>query len=140
MHVAGGTRTFSKPKNLSLPSGRTGPASCSSFSRGVNCGAFGSFFAGGALDAGLWGAYSGRESAIALHCTAQVGRRERALTVPDFRRPKNEVMAGAGGVVARRSSLVLSHADADAAVVARGSLGVWRGRSVGRSVSRRVRR
>lgn len=67
------SRTFSKPKNLSLPSGRTGPASCSSFSRGVNCGAFGSFFAGGALEAGLWG-YSGRTSAIARAGAARKGR------------------------------------------------------------------
>lgn len=46
---------FSKPKNLSLPSGRIGPASARSFSRGVGCGALGSFFAGGLLDAGLAG-------------------------------------------------------------------------------------
>lgn len=41
--------TFSNPKNLSLPSGRTGLfRSCArSFSRAVGTGAFGSFFAGG---------------------------------------------------------------------------------------------
>lgn len=39
--------TFSKPKNLSLPSGLTGPAtSARCFSSGVGWGAFGSFFAG----------------------------------------------------------------------------------------------
>lgn len=39
--------TFSKPKNLSLPSVLFGPTSfASSFSSGVGWGAFGSFFAG----------------------------------------------------------------------------------------------
>lgn len=37
--------TFSKPKNLSLPSSRNGPASWSSFSKGVGGGAPRSFFA-----------------------------------------------------------------------------------------------
>lgn len=31
----GGSLTFSRPKNLSVPSSRTGPAFCSIFSRGV---------------------------------------------------------------------------------------------------------
>lgn len=35
--------TFSSPKNLSLPFSRTGPAFCSSFSRGVNSGGGSSF-------------------------------------------------------------------------------------------------
>lgn len=43
----GSSLTFSKPKNLSLPSVLFGPTSfASSFSRGVGCGALGSFFAG----------------------------------------------------------------------------------------------
>lgn len=44
--------TFSIPKNLSLPSFRIGPAFSSMRSRGVGCGALGSFF-GGALAAFL---------------------------------------------------------------------------------------
>ena len=46
------THTFSMPKNLSLPSDRTGPvASARCFSKGVGCGALGSFFAGADLAA-----------------------------------------------------------------------------------------
>ena len=37
-------RTFSYPKNLSLPSSRIGPASASSFSKDVDCWPFVSFF------------------------------------------------------------------------------------------------
>lgn len=45
-----GRRTFSNPKNLSLPSVRTGSVtSFRCFSRGVGCGALGSFFAGAAF-------------------------------------------------------------------------------------------
>lgn len=47
--------TFSIPKNLSLPSFRTGPESCSIFSRGVIGGAWGSFFGGLAPEAGAEG-------------------------------------------------------------------------------------
>lgn len=36
--------TFSRPKNLSVPSFRKGPAFCSIFSRGVSSGAGSSFF------------------------------------------------------------------------------------------------
>lgn len=38
--------TFSKPKNLSVPSSRKGPAFSSIFSRGVNSGKISSFFLG----------------------------------------------------------------------------------------------
>lgn len=48
--------TFSKPKNLSLPSPRRGPALTSSFSSGVGSGALGSFLMGAVPVAGLVGA------------------------------------------------------------------------------------
>jgi hypothetical protein len=51
-----GLLTFSKPKNLSLPSPRSGPAWTSIFSSGVGSGALGSFFAGVEPVAGLDGA------------------------------------------------------------------------------------
>jgi hypothetical protein len=38
-----GALTFSRPKNLSLPSSRMGPACCSIFSNGVNSGVGSSF-------------------------------------------------------------------------------------------------
>lgn len=41
-----GGHTFSKPKNLSVPSSRKGPAFCSIFSSGVNSGTISSFFLG----------------------------------------------------------------------------------------------
>jgi hypothetical protein len=41
-----GMLTFSIPKNLSLPSFRTGPESCNIFSSGVICTPWGSFFGG----------------------------------------------------------------------------------------------
>lgn len=50
--------TFSKPKNLSLPSPRKGPALTRSFSSGVGSGALGSFLTGVVPAAGLDGAYS----------------------------------------------------------------------------------
>jgi hypothetical protein len=53
-HQAGGL-TFSKPKNLSLPSPRRGPALRSSFSSGVTSGALGSFLTGMLPVAGLKG-------------------------------------------------------------------------------------
>jgi hypothetical protein len=66
--------TFSKPKNLSLPSPRRGPALSSSFSSGVASGALGSFFVGMLPVAGLNG---GCTDVSTSHCTpAQGYRRE----------------------------------------------------------------
>jgi hypothetical protein len=53
--------TFSKPKNLSLPSARRGPAFTSSFSRGVGSGALASFLTGMLPVAGLNGGWQGRQ-------------------------------------------------------------------------------
>lgn len=58
--------TFSKPKNLSLPSPRRGPALSSSFSSGVTSGALGSFLTGMLPVAGLKGGYG--MSVRASHC------------------------------------------------------------------------
>jgi hypothetical protein len=90
-----GALTFSKPKNLSLPSLRRGPALTRSFSSGVGSGALGSFLAGVVPAAGLVGAYSAVSES---HC----GPGQAAPTLPDLRRPKNEVMAGALVERARR--------------------------------------
>jgi hypothetical protein len=49
------TLTFSKPKNLSLPSSRNGPAFCSIFSRGVTSKIISSFFFASASLAGWFG-------------------------------------------------------------------------------------
>lgn len=62
-----GPLTFSKPKNLSLPSPRNGGALASSFSSGVGSGALGSFLTGVVPAAGLEG-------------------------VPDLRRPKKDML------------------------------------------------
>lgn len=69
---------FSKPKNLSLPSLRRGPALASSFSSGVGSRALGSFLTGAEPAAGPVGA------------------------VPVLRRPKKEVMATRPGGGRRR--------------------------------------
>jgi hypothetical protein len=58
--------TFSKPKNLSLPSPRRGPALRSSFSSGVASGALGSFLTGMLPVAGLNGGCDCQYS----HCTS----------------------------------------------------------------------
>jgi hypothetical protein len=59
-----------------------------SFSSGVGSGALGSFLAGVVPAAGLVGAYS------AVSTESHCGPGRTALTLPDLRRPKNEVMAG----------------------------------------------
>jgi hypothetical protein len=64
----GGALTFSKPKNLSLPSLRRGPALTRSFSSGVGSSALGSFLTGVVPAAGLVGAYSAVSNS---HCRAR---------------------------------------------------------------------
>jgi len=74
--------TFSNPKNLSLPSFRTGPVtSANSFSSGVIMGALGSFLTGAFPAAGLEGLWKGftvrREIFFLSGCMAYDGYRYR---------------------------------------------------------------
>jgi hypothetical protein len=62
--------TFSKPKNLSLPSPRRGPAFTSSFSSGVGSGALGSFLTDAVPAAGLVGVCSDVSNS---HCAPPEG-------------------------------------------------------------------
>jgi hypothetical protein len=68
--------TFSNPKNLSLPSLRSGPALRSSFSSGVTSGALGSFLTGMLPGAGLNGGCSrvSQHTAIAGGCSMYLPR------------------------------------------------------------------
>jgi len=84
--------TFSKPKNLSLPSILMGPASARSLSRGVSWGAFGSFLVGvlpAEVSAGfcVQGQRQRQRGPLLLRSNSGA-----ILTVVPLRRPRNDAM------------------------------------------------
>ena len=99
---ATGRLTFSKPKNLSLPSARTGPALTSSFSRGVASGALASFLMGMVPGAGLKGGWDARQYGGIAEGPGGGDMGRDGLTAPDLMRLKKEVMAGVSGGRGRR--------------------------------------
>ena len=105
-------RTFSKPKNLSLPSVRTGPVtSFKCFSNGVGCGALRSFFAGAAFFASSDCACSPCRQLCFPSIPGQVRPYRSSLELAEERHGVQRICA-ARGVVSpsprRRSCMTLS--------------------------------